>query len=99
MLLGLSARAQHEIVGIRPGEKLHEQMIRSEDARTLMNTLSIIKILPAIHNWSQDRCALTEESLCTRLHYSSDNNSEWMSAERYPIGLLKTATKLERFEL
>ena len=37
----VSSKAKHEVVGIRPGEKLHEQMIGLEDAPLLMNTLDI----------------------------------------------------------
>ncbi len=46
--------AQHEIIGIRPGEKLHEQMISFEDAPHTYEYTKHYKILPAIHNWSHD---------------------------------------------
>jgi UDP-N-acetylglucosamine 4,6-dehydratase len=41
--------AQHEIVGIRPGEKLHEQMIGFEDAPHTYEYAEHYKVLPAIH--------------------------------------------------
>ncbi len=46
--------AEHEIVGIRPGEKLHEQMVSVEDSHHTYEYAEHYKILPAIHNWSSD---------------------------------------------
>jgi len=39
----IAPEAQQEIVGIRPGEKLHEQMIGIEDAPIHMSTMTISK--------------------------------------------------------
>jgi len=71
--------ATHEIVGIRPGEKLHEQMIGSEDALHTYEYPEHYKILPAIHNWSADpeRIGLGKK-VSPDFTYSSDNNLEWM---------------------
>jgi UDP-N-acetylglucosamine 4,6-dehydratase len=41
-----------EFVGIRPGEKLHEQMISQEDAHHTYEYPEYFKILPVINNWS-----------------------------------------------
>lgn len=74
--------AQHEIVGIRPGEKLHEQMIGPEDALYTYEFEDYYKILPAIHNWSQDPLRINGGELVhPDFIYSSDNNPEWMSIE------------------
>lgn len=74
--------AKHEIVGIRPGEKLHEQMIGSEDALHTYEYPEHYKILPAIHNWSVDpeRIGLGNK-VSPEFTYCSDNNLEWMSVE------------------
>ena len=50
----IDANATHQIIGIRPGEKLHEQMIGEEDAPNTYEYEEHYKILPAIHNWSND---------------------------------------------
>lgn len=72
--------AKHEIVGIRPGEKLHEQMIGTEDALHTYEYLEHFKILPAIHNWSNDPCRIKNGvKVAEEFNYSSDNNPEWMS--------------------
>jgi len=71
--------ARHEIVGIRPGEKLHEQMIGTEDAPHTYEYHDHYKILPAIHNWSDDPERINGgQKVELGFTYSSDNNKEWM---------------------
>jgi UDP-N-acetylglucosamine 4,6-dehydratase (inverting) len=71
---------RHEIVGIRPGEKLHEQMIGTEDAPYTYEYLDHFKILPAIHGWSDDLKRIKDgKRVSPDFNYSSDNNQEWMS--------------------
>lgn len=73
-------KATHEIVGIRPGEKLHEQMIGIEDALYTYEYPEHFKILPAIHGWSEDPARIKDGSkVSPDFNYSSDNNKEWMS--------------------
>ena len=72
--------ARHELVGIRPGEKLHEQMIGPEDAQHTYEYDEHYKILPAIHNWSLDPERINGGRLVAPdFTYSSDNNTDWMS--------------------
>ena len=72
--------AKHEIVGIRPGEKLHEQMIGAEDSYYTYEYPEHFKILPAIHDWSADAARIKDgKKVPEGFVYSSDNNSEWMS--------------------
>ena len=74
--------AKHRIIGIRPGEKIHEQMIGSEDAPHTYEYDSYYKILPAIHNWSSDPSRINSGvKVKEGFMYTSDNNSEWMSVE------------------
>jgi UDP-N-acetylglucosamine 4,6-dehydratase len=72
--------ATHSIIGIRPGEKLHEQMIGPEDAPHTYEYPEHYKVLPAIHNWSLDPARINGGNLVApEFTYSSDNNLEWMS--------------------
>lgn len=72
--------AEHEIVGIRPGEKLHEQMIGVEDAYYTYEYEKYFKILPAIHNWSESPLRIKDgKKVPEGFVYSSDTNAEWMS--------------------
>jgi UDP-N-acetylglucosamine 4,6-dehydratase (inverting) len=69
-----------EVVGIRPGEKLHEQMIGAEDAYYTYEYNEHYKILPAINNWDQDRNRIKDgQKVPEGFVYASDNNSEWMT--------------------
>ena len=68
-----------EIVGIRPGEKLHEQMIGSEDALHTYEYPDHYKILPAIHNWSNDPFRIKDgKRVPDGFLYASDTNEHWM---------------------
>ena len=74
--------ATHKIIGIRPGEKIHEQMIGLEDAAHTFAYEGHYKILPAIHNWSSDPSRIgTGIKVDEGFMYTSDNNSEWMSVD------------------
>ncbi|MAI32879.1 MAG: UDP-N-acetylglucosamine 4,6-dehydratase (inverting) [Rhodopirellula sp.] len=79
----VAPEARHEIVGIRPGEKLHEQMIGAEDAYYTYEYPEHFKILPAIHEWSSDVNRIKDgKKVPEGFIYSSDNNSEWMTNEQ-----------------
>lgn len=74
--------AKHDLIGIRPGEKLHEQMIGTEDSYTTYEFKDHYKILPAIHNWSNDPLRIQDGKKVERdFSYRSDNNTEWMTIE------------------
>ena len=74
--------AKHKIIGIRPGEKIHEQMIGLEDAAHTYAYADHYKILPAIHNWSSDPSRIGNgRRVDEGFMYTSDNNTEWMSVE------------------
>lgn len=90
--------ARQDMVGIRPGEKLHEQMIGVEDAPYAYEYNEYYKILPAINGWSDDKGRIKDgckvpEGFC----YTSDNNPDWMpdaqlsgwiAAHREKIGMI-----------
>ena len=50
----IAPEAKHKIIGIRPGEKLHEQMISKNDSYSTYEYSDYYKILPAINKWSDD---------------------------------------------
>jgi FlaA1/EpsC-like NDP-sugar epimerase len=71
-----------KIVGIRPGEKLHEQMIGIEDAPFTFEYKHHFKILPMINNWFNSKDRIKEGVLVpSGFKYSSDNNVEWMAVK------------------
>lgn len=71
-----------ETVGIRPGEKLHEQMISAEDAYYTYEYPEHFKILPAINGWDNSPERIKNGvKVPEGFVYASDNNTEWMSRE------------------
>ena len=75
--------AKLTMIGIRPGEKIHEQMISSEDAPHTYEYEDHYKILPSIHNWSTDPMRISVGvKVKDGFTYTSDGNTEWMSVER-----------------
>jgi len=69
-------------VGIRPGEKLHEQMIGAEDSLYTYEYDDHYKILPAIHGWNNDPRRSNGGTLVNPdFTYCSNNNVDWMSID------------------
>jgi UDP-N-acetylglucosamine 4,6-dehydratase len=78
----VAPEAKLAIVGIRPGEKLHEQMIGAQDALHTYEYPGHFKILPEIHKWSSDPYRIKDgKRVAGEFVYSSDTNSEWMTVE------------------
>lgn len=72
--------AKKIIIGIRPGEKLHEEMISAEDAAYTYEYPEHFKILPTINNWGTDKERIKEGvKVKEGFVYASDSNDEWMS--------------------
>ena len=90
--------AKHNVIGVRPGEKLHEQMVGFEDAPYTYEYDEHYKILPAINDWYKDEARIKDGRLVPRdFNYSSDNNKDWMThadlqawieANRHKIGAI-----------
>lgn len=93
--LAVNRNAKQEEVGIRPGEKLHEQMIGLEDAFYTYEYPGYFKILPSINGWSKDlerigRGVRVDENFT----YSSDNNKKWMKISEMEDWIKKNSHKI-----
>jgi UDP-N-acetylglucosamine 4,6-dehydratase/5-epimerase len=78
----VAPQARQEIVGIRPGEKVHEQMIGVDDASYTLEYPDYYKILPAIHDWSSDPARTTGgRPVPAGFNYASDTNPQWMTVD------------------
>ena len=78
----VSSKAKQEIVVIRPGEKIHEEMISYGDAPYTYEYSSHFKILPSINDWSKDAKRINGGvKVDSNFTYSSDNNTEWMEID------------------
>src|SRR5262249_36893050 len=70
----------HQIVGIRPGEKLHEIMICEDDARKSLELKDRYVILPPVEWQAPDREPVGKP--CPEgFRYASDNNIDWMALD------------------
>ena len=79
----IAPTATHKIIGIRPGEKLHEQMIGIEDAPFTFEYDGYYKILPQINDWNKDLNRIKNgEKVSDSFSYSSDSNSQWMTKDQ-----------------
>ena len=76
----LAPECSQEIIGIRPGEKLHEQMISAEDSYYTYEYEEHFKILPVIHDWATSPERIKDGiRVAEGFVYSSENNTEWMT--------------------
>ena len=79
----VAPKIKQEIIGIRPGEKLHEQMISIEDAMYTYEYSDYYKILPLINHWSDDENRIKDGvKVEENFTYSSDTNKEWMTKDQ-----------------
>jgi FlaA1/EpsC-like NDP-sugar epimerase len=75
----IAPKNKKKIVGIRPGEKLHEQMISEEDALFTYEYPRHFKILPPLHNWGYDPKRIKNgRKVIESFIYKSDTNNSWM---------------------
>jgi len=72
------------IVGIRPGEKLHEVMVTEDDARDTLDYPDRYVIMPAAPEWSEKLAKKTKGlKRCPEgFRYSSDGNKDWLTVEQ-----------------
>jgi UDP-N-acetylglucosamine 4,6-dehydratase (inverting) len=76
----VAPECKQEVVGIRAGEKLHEQMIGAEDSHYTYEYPEHFKILPTINNWGSSPERIKDGTKVPEgFVYASDNNAEWMS--------------------
>jgi UDP-N-acetylglucosamine 4,6-dehydratase/5-epimerase len=77
----MAPNAKLEIVGIRPGEKLHEEMISPSDARRCMDMGSYYVIQPEFE-WWDNPLKKTGQPVPDGFSYASDTNTQWLTVEQ-----------------
>ncbi len=82
----VAPECKQEIIGIRPGEKLHEIMIPSDEARNTLEYSDFYVIQPSYYNWNDKNLKIYNNekgrSVTEDFSYTSDNNPEWFSADQ-----------------
>ncbi len=79
----IAPECEQKIIGIRPGEKIHEEMITSSDSETTYDLDKFYAILPFQHTWNLEEYVKKTgaKKVDFEENYSSGNNSEWLSVE------------------
>lgn len=91
----VAPKAEFDIVGIRPGEKIHEQMISPEDSFSTYEYAEHYKILPAINAWCDDPKRIKNGTKVPEgFVYTSDKNPQWMS-----VSALQAWIEQNRFKI
>ena len=86
----IKPKSKFKIIGIRPGEKIHEQMIGIEDALNTFEYSDYFKILPSLYNWSKDTKRIKDgKKVSQDFRYASDNNLHWMKSQELQKWLKK----------
>ena len=93
--LAVNKEARQEEVGVRPGEKLHEQMIGPEDAFYTYEYSKYFKILPSINGWYKDQKRIKAGlKVASDFTYRSDNNLEWMKISELQLWMEQNKNKI-----
>lgn len=94
----IAPEAGIKIIGMRPGEKLHEQMISSEDAHYTYEYPNHYKILPNINNWFNSQSRIKDgKKVPDGFTYDSETNSEWLSPEELKDWIDANRNKIGNF--
>ena len=77
--------AEKEIIGIRPGEKLHEILLTEDESRHAIELEKYLVILPEFHYFATglyQKYHQTGKKLPSRFKFSSDSNPQWLTPEQ-----------------
>ena len=77
----IAPHARVEVIGIRPGEKLHEVLISEDEARTAVELGDMFVVLPAEGMWFVYDWKSRGKSLPADFRYTSDTNTHWLDLE------------------
>ena len=77
----IAPQAELDIIGIRPGEKLHEMLISEDEARHTVELAKMFVVQPAEATWFGYSWQTKGKSLSEGYYYSSDNNTEWLDID------------------
>ncbi|MES2003032.1 MAG: UDP-N-acetylglucosamine 4,6-dehydratase (inverting) [Bacteroidota bacterium] len=79
----VAPNCKKEVVGIRPGEKIHEEMITEADSFSTIDIGKYYAILPQVPNWSfEEYCKkFNAKSVAIGFKYNSETNDEWETVE------------------
>ena len=79
----IGPECEKPIVGIRPGEKVHEEMITSSDSFNTYDLGKYYAILPSMHKWDIEefKSTFNASKVPQGFTYNSGSNTEWETVE------------------
>lgn len=79
----IGPNCEHKVIGIRPGEKIHEEMITSSDSFFTYDLGKYYAILPQTPSWdlSEFVSHFNAKKVTEGFQYSSGNNEDWVSVD------------------
>ena len=78
----IAPQAEIKVIGIRPGEKLHEMMISRDESRSTIELEDRFVVEPFGHLWFRHNWEVEGKRVPDGFKYTSDNNSEWLTVEQ-----------------
>jgi UDP-N-acetylglucosamine 4,6-dehydratase (inverting) len=83
----IAPNCQYKVVGIRPGEKIHEEMITSSDSFFTYDLGKYYTILPQTPNWDLSKFIeqFNAKKVTEGFQYNSGENTEWNSVEELRV--------------
>lgn len=83
MAMAIGPDCEHKIIGIRPGEKVHEEMITSSDSFSTYDLGKYYAILPQVTNWSIEdyKKHFNAKPVKVGFQYNSGENTEWVGVQ------------------
>ncbi len=79
----IAPNVEHKVIGIRPGEKVHEEMITPSDSFYTYDLGNYYVILPSVPNWDLNEYikSFSAKKVPNGFHYTSENNDKWETVE------------------
>jgi len=92
----IGPECEHRIIGIRPGEKIHEEMITSSDSYNTYDLGKYYVILPTVTDWKIDdyKKAFNAQKVENGFSYTSGENKEWETVESLKILIRKHVSSI-----
>lgn len=80
----IAPNCEQKVIGIRPGEKIHEEMISSSDSFSTYDLGQYYVILPQVPNWNLEKFIAENKAVKVPegFSYNSGENSEWLNEEQ-----------------
>ncbi len=87
----IGPECEHRLIGIRPGEKIHEEMITSSDSYNTYDLGKYYVILPTVTNWNVEeyKKAFNAQKVEDGFSYTSGDNREWETVESLRVLIRK----------